>query len=64
MSFKGKQTDDSKIAIWRCRLGYMFRFFGRIVHYGFVPMVLYFGVSLGQTEPGAPELTLKSFFWQ
>lgn len=59
----GKEHDGA-LSVWRVKLGYLVRFFGRFVHYGFVPMALYLGVTLGQTDPNSPEITLRSFLWQ
>lgn len=61
MGGKGK---ESTLSVCRVRLGLVFRFFGRIAHYGFVPLILYLGLSLGQTDPNSPDLTLRSLIWQ
>lgn len=59
-----KTGEESSMSVYRIKLGYLIKFFGRIVHYGFVPYVLYLGLKLGQTEPDAPEITFRSFLWQ
>lgn len=56
--------DKSALASFRVKLGYLFRFLGRVTHYGFVPLILYLGISLGQTDPNSPEVTFRSLIWQ
>lgn len=59
-----KASGQSPLSVYRIKLGYFIKYLGRFVHYGFVPFVLYLGLKLGQTEPDAPEITLRSFLWQ
>lgn len=54
---------DSTVSIFRMRLGYLVKFVGRFVHFGFVPLVLYLGISLGQTDPNMPELSARNLLW-
>lgn len=55
--------NDSALSIWRVRLGLLFRFMGRLTHYGFVPLIIYLGCTLGQTDPNAPEFSMRSLIW-
>lgn len=60
----GGKEEKSAISVWRVRLGYLFRFFGRVSHYGFVPVILYLGLRLGQTDPNMPEIGISSLFFK
>lgn len=61
MTDKGK---ESGLTLWRIRFGQVFKFMARFIHYGFVPLTIYLGLSLGQTEPNSPPLNLRSLIWQ
>lgn len=53
----------SALSTWRVRLGYACWFAGRVVHWTYVPMTIYLGLSLGQQDPSMPELSIRSLLW-
>lgn len=59
----GKE-EKSIMTLCRLKFGYLFRIFGRVAHYGFVPLIIYLGISLGQTDPNMPEIGISSLFFK
>lgn len=60
----GATQEKSTLTKARINFGYLIRYMGHVVHYGFVPFIIYMGIKTGQTDPNMPEITLRSLVWQ